>query len=134
MFNENRRDQWIRDGHAFLLIYSINSKSSFESIEKFKEHITRAKEGPSAVLIVGNKSDRSHQRQVTKEEGALLAKKLNAGFIETSAKLNTNVEKMFIDVVRRMREIEEESAAMYSKRNSVRKFSKKKKQNECLVL
>lgn len=29
------RDQWIRDGEGFILVYSITSRNSFKRIEKF---------------------------------------------------------------------------------------------------
>ncbi|KAI9836882.1 MAG: Ras GTPase [Sarea resinae] len=38
------RDQWIRDGEGFVLVYSISSRSSFSRIEKFYNHIQRVKE------------------------------------------------------------------------------------------
>lgn len=54
--------------------------------------------------MTGNKSDMDAQRQVTCEEGTALARKLSveAGhdvlFIETSAKLNTNVSAAFAGI------------------------------------
>ncbi|KAG0778963.1 hypothetical protein G6F21_012777 [Rhizopus arrhizus] len=35
------RDQWIRDGEGFLLVYSITSRSTFERIERFRNQIFR---------------------------------------------------------------------------------------------
>ena len=98
------RDQWIRDGHGFLLIYSVTSKSTFDQIEKFKEHITRAKESESTpMIIVGNKCDRTSEMEVSREQGQALAKKLATGFLETSAKTGVNIEKAFYEIVRRIR-------------------------------
>src|SRR5271155_2680970 len=71
------RDQWIRDGEGFVLVYSISSRSSFTRIQKFHHQIQRVKEssasspsypgsplsaaaplGQVPVMLVGNKSDR----------------------------------------------------------------------------
>ena len=39
------------------------------------------------VILIGNKSDLSDQRRVQKDEGLMLAKDMNASFIETSARV-----------------------------------------------
>ena len=38
------RDQWIRDGEGFVLVYSISSRSSFTRIQRFHNQIQRVKE------------------------------------------------------------------------------------------
>ena len=58
-----------------------------------------AKEGVFKILV-GNKSDLTEQRQVSKERGKQLADSYNIPFIETSAKSNDNIEKLFIDSTR----------------------------------
>ena len=120
------RDQWIRDGEGFVLVYSISSRSSFTRIQKFHHQIQRVKEsatagsptfpgsplsqtmgsvslGPAPVMLVGNKCDRVTEREVSTQEGSALAKALNCDFVEASAKNCINVEKAFYDVVRQLR-------------------------------
>ena len=119
------RDQWIRDGEGFVLVYSITSRSSFSRIEKFYHQIQRVKEsvaasagsptypgapqspgvsyGPAPVMLVGNKSDRVTEREVSTQEGQHLARSLGCDFVEASAKNCVNVEKAFYDVVRSLR-------------------------------
>ncbi|RMD39926.1 hypothetical protein DV735_g5200, partial [Chaetothyriales sp. CBS 134920] len=120
------RDQWIRDGEGFILVYSITSRDSFQRIEKFYKQVQRVKEsslansptganymgspvssspytGPVPVMLVGNKSDQSNERQVSTQEGQALAKDLGCDFVEASAKKCINVERAFFDVVRSLR-------------------------------
>ena len=59
-------------------------------IEKF------AKEGVFKILV-GNKSDLIDKRQVSKERGKQLADSYGIPFIETSAKSNENIERLFVD-------------------------------------
>ena len=47
------------------------------------------------VILVGNKKDLEHEREVSKEEGVKLAKDLKAAFLETSAKDNLCVCDLF---------------------------------------
>ena len=58
-----------------------------------------AKEGVFKILV-GNKCDLIEQRQVSKEMGKQLADSYGIPFIETSAKNNENIEKLFIDSTR----------------------------------
>lgn len=116
------RDQWIRDGEGFVLVYSISSRSSFTRIQRFHNQIQRVKESsasspsypgspissvaPSApvpIMLVGNKSDRVTEREVSTQEGHALARELGCEFVEASAKNCINVEKAFYDVVRQLR-------------------------------
>ena len=44
------RDQWVREGEGFVLVYSIASRSSFARIQNFHQHIQRVK-GPATTSI-----------------------------------------------------------------------------------
>ena len=59
--------------------------------------------GPVPVMLVGNKSDKSHERQVSSQEGQALARELGCEFVEASAKQCINVERAFFDVVRQLK-------------------------------
>ncbi|CAO3639607.1 unnamed protein product [Cunninghamella blakesleeana] len=98
------RDQWIRDGEGFLLVYSISSRSTFERVERFRDQIFRVKDVDNVPLIlVGNKCDKITEREVSREEGLNMSKHLKCDFIETSAKTCVNVERSFYTVVRTIR-------------------------------
>lgn len=118
------RDQWIRDGEGFVLVYSITSRASFSRIRKFHSQIQRVKDASSTssptasylsspvpapiareapVMLVGNKSDRVTEREVSTQEGSALAKEMGCDFVEASAKNCINVEKAFYEVVRSLR-------------------------------
>ncbi|CCG82791.1 Protein ras-2 [Taphrina deformans PYCC 5710] len=104
------RDQWIRDGDGFVLVYSIASRSTFDRIRKFVEQISRVKDMDFAripVVIVGNKADKTLEREVSATEGRQLAQVLQCGFMEASAKTGTNVEESFHAVVEAIRQVRE---------------------------
>ncbi|CAG8531742.1 6485_t:CDS:2 [Paraglomus brasilianum] len=87
------RDQWIRDGEGFLLVYSISSRSTFERVERFRDQITRVKDSESVpLMLVGNKCDKITEREVSREEGQNMAKKLGSGAtVESLKPSNTSV-------------------------------------------
>jgi len=124
------RDQWIRDGEGFVLVYSISSRSSFSRIKRFHHQIQRVKEStasspsypgspiaatsssaPVPIMLVGNKSDRVTEREVSTQEGHALARELGCEFTEASAKTRTNVEKAFYDVVKQLRKQRQQGQA-----------------------
>jgi Ras-related protein R-Ras2 len=52
------REQYMRTGEGFLLVFSVTDKSSFDEISKFQNQILRVKDKDSfAMIMVGNKSD-----------------------------------------------------------------------------
>ncbi|PKC14412.1 Ras2-like protein, partial [Rhizophagus irregularis] len=99
------RDQWIRDGQGFLLVYSISERSTFERIEHFWDQIARVKGTVDNVpiMLVGNKCDKITEREVSREEGMNMARRLNCEFIESSVLMCVNVERAFYTVVRMIR-------------------------------
>eukprot|EP00456_Euglypha_rotunda_P062099 TRINITY_DN5210_c1_g1_i6.p1 TRINITY_DN5210_c1_g1~~TRINITY_DN5210_c1_g1_i6.p1 ORF type:complete len:102 (-),score=13.05 TRINITY_DN5210_c1_g1_i6:100-405(-) len=56
------------------------------------------------IMLIGNKSDLDHRRQVTKEEGEKFAKDHGLIFLETSAKTAANVEEAFIGTAQKIYE------------------------------
>ncbi|KAK9727864.1 RAS2 protein [Basidiobolus ranarum] len=124
------RDQWIRDGEGFLVVYSISSRSTFERVERFRDQIIRVKDTERVpVMLVGNKCDKINEREVSKEEGLGLARRLGCEFIEASAKTSVNVEKSFYTVVRMIRASREGSNKPGSNPSE-----KRKKKSKCHIL
>ncbi|KAI8870584.1 ras-domain-containing protein [Ramicandelaber brevisporus] len=98
------RDQWFREGEGFLLVYSITARSTFERLTRFRDQIMRVKDADYVPLIlVGNKCDKLHEREVSQAEGYAMARRLSCEFVETSAKECINVEHAFFSVVRMIR-------------------------------
>jgi len=98
------RDQYMRTGQGFLMVYAITSRSSFEELVGFKDQILRVKDADRVpMVVVGNKSDLESERQVSNQEGADLARSFGAPFFETSAKTRVNVEECFYQIVREIR-------------------------------
>ena len=122
------REQYMRTGEGFLLVYSITSRQSFEEILTFQQQILRVKDKDYfPIIIVGNKCDLDMERQVSRQgvcfyalhssqklpgprlmhrpntEGEDLARQFGCAFIETSAKSRINVDNAFHNIVREIR-------------------------------
>ncbi|XP_026971026.1 GTP-binding protein Di-Ras3-like [Sagmatias obliquidens] len=84
-------------GHVFILVYSVTKKQTLEELKPLYELIRQLKgNSPQkcAIILVGNKCDESH-REVSEKEGAAYASEWNCAFLETSAKMNINVQALF---------------------------------------
>lgn len=98
------RDQWIREGEGFILVYSIASRRSYERIKTFQDSILRVKRGARPTfMLVGNKSDKEKEREVSRAEAQALSQSWGCPWMETSAKTALNVERMFNDTIRTLR-------------------------------
>jgi hypothetical protein len=65
------REQYMRTGEGFLLVYSITSRQSFEEIVTFQQQILRVKDKDYfPIIVVGNKCDLESERQVSTEGGS----------------------------------------------------------------
>merc|ERR1711990_655273 len=106
------REQYMRTGEGFLLVYSITSRNSFEEISTFHQQILRVKDRDFfPVVVVANKCDLDNERQVGTHEGKDLAKHFGCRFIETSAKQRINVDEAFGNLVREIRKYNKEQTA-----------------------
>ena len=119
---------------AFLLVYDITSRDSLDALQYFNDLIdmeaetrldnaTRAHRAglpldkshqyhggggsrtiPPFKIVAGNKCDLSESRQVPAAQGLDWARKHGCGFMETSARLEVNIEETFALIVRRVAE------------------------------
>lgn len=121
------REQYMRTGEGFLLVYSITSETSFEELMTYYQQIQRVKDSDYVpIVIVGNKSDLEDERQVSYEDGMKLAKQLNSPFMETSAKQNINVEEAFYTLSRIVRD----NGGKYNPHNNTEDIMQKIKTNQ----
>ena len=127
------RDQYMRTGEAFLLVYSITSRTSFNEISSFREHILRVKDADKKVpmVLAGNKNDLFNEREVTVWEGEELAKSFSIPFFETSAKNRLNVEDSFYELVRELKRIESGDNKV---KDDQGKKKKKRRNRNCFLL
>lgn len=95
------RDQYMRDGHGFLLVFDVSNKRSFEDLHRYTEQIYRVKDAERVpMVLVGNKCDLTARNVHTAEE---FAEKCKIPFVETSAKTGMQVENAFFTLVREIR-------------------------------
>ncbi|XP_075702515.1 GTP-binding protein REM 1 [Rhinoderma darwinii] len=100
----DRCDSALRVGHAYIIVYSITDRSSFESASELRIQLRRTRQYENIpIILVGNKTDLVRSREVSVEEGRACAVVFDCKFIETSAVLQHNVQELFEGMVRQIR-------------------------------
>ena len=86
---------YLNNSHGFIFMYDITDRDSFNNIVNWIDLALEKNVKTIANFLVGNKCDNEGKRQISIEEGKNLAKDKNLFFMETSAKANNNVQKLF---------------------------------------
>ena len=90
------------------MIYSstwLNQLRLTEDVIKQRlENVLETSISDIPVVIVGNKCDLHHRREVETKQGSDLADKWNCPFFESSAKHNINVHVIFEQIVREIKQ------------------------------
>lgn len=88
--------------HGYILVFAINSRSSFDLLPVIRDKILDSTGNDDIpMILVGNKLDL--ERKVSADEATKLAKEFNIPYIEVSAKLstgeNSDISKIFLGLL-----------------------------------
>lgn len=125
------RDNYFRSGEGFLCVFSLVDRETFAATNEFRDLVLRVKVDQQIPLIlVGNKLDlcEGDRREVSKDEADAQAASWGVPFVETSAKTQANVDKVFYDLLEK---IEQRKDAQGPGPEPKKKSKKKKK---CTIL
>ncbi|KAM7236394.1 hypothetical protein CapIbe_012066 [Capra ibex] len=109
MWENKGESEWLQDhcmqvGDAYLIVYSITDRASFEKASELRIQLRRARQTEDIpIILVGNKSDLVRCREVSVSEGRACAVVFDCKFIETSAAVQHNVKELFEGIVRQVR-------------------------------
>jgi len=95
---------YYRGAAGALLVYDITRRDTFNHLTRWLEEARQNANASMVIMLIGNKSDLDHRRQVSKEEGEKFAKDHGLIFLETSAKTAANVEEAFINTAAKIYE------------------------------
>ena len=128
---------YLNSSHGFIFMYDITDADSFNNVVNWINLALEKNVKTIANFLVGNKCDNEENRKVTKEEAENLAKERNLFFMETSAKTDNNVQKLFyyflfklIDYYKNNDYVEEEKLVL-SQENSEEISTKRIEKDKC---
>ncbi|XP_041452724.1 ras-related protein R-Ras2-like [Lytechinus variegatus] len=101
------REQYMRTGDGFLLVFALTNRTSFDEIYKYHRQILRVKDRDEfPMILIGNKADLEESRVVSAQEAKELGNELKLKYLEASAKTRMNVDDSFYELVRRIRKFQ----------------------------
>ncbi|EOA14013.1 hypothetical protein CARUB_v10027144mg [Capsella rubella] len=89
---------YIRDSSVAVIVYDVADKQTFLNTSKWIQEVRAERGSHVIVVLVGNKTDLIHKRQVSIEEGDNKASEFGALFMETSAKAGFNIKPLFCKI------------------------------------
>jgi len=95
---------YYRGAAGALLVYDITRRETFSHLTRWLEEARQNSHQNMVIMLIGNKSDLEHRRQVSKEEGETFAQENGLVFLETSAKTSANVEDAFVKTAEKIYE------------------------------
>lgn len=90
---------YYRGAVGALLVYDISKQVTFKNVERWLTELRENAAQNIVIMLVGNKSDLRHLREVPTEAAKEYAEKNGLSFIETSALDSTNVELAFQNIL-----------------------------------
>jgi len=83
-----------------LLVYDITRRNTFNNIDIWLKELISINSERISILLIGNKSDLTLLRKVSKSEAQLKANKYGITFYETSALDSSNINHAFEDLIK----------------------------------
>jgi len=93
---------YYRGAAGALLVYDITRRDTFKHLSRWLEEARQHSQSNMVIMLIGNKNDLEHRRQVTFDEGKAFADANGLIFMETSAKTAFNVEQAFINTAEKI--------------------------------
>uniref|UniRef100_A0A0K0FCS4 Ras-like protein 2 (inferred by orthology to a D. melanogaster protein) n=1 Tax=Strongyloides venezuelensis TaxID=75913 RepID=A0A0K0FCS4_STRVS len=135
------REQYLRSGDGFLIVFSVIDRNSFVEAEKLFRLIWRMKDRDDyPIILIANKTDLVEERIVTDEDILRFTQTYKVPFLECSAKKRQNVDQAFHDLVRlirRYKTMERQYArndlTYQAEVEAVKASQKTKKKKNCII-
>ena len=108
---------YFRWAHGILLLYDVTNRDSFKNLESWLIEIEKNAKEKVLKILIGNKCDLTDDREITSDEGKAFALRNGMEFMETSAKMNTNVSEAFETLGKLMIEFNSKSNTTSQKNN-----------------
>nr|BAN20500.1 rab5 [Riptortus pedestris] len=93
---------YYRMSNGAILVYDITDEDSFQKVKNWVKELKKMLGSEICLTIAGNKIDLEKERNVPVEDAEEYAKTVGATHFHTSAKENSGIEEMFVELAQRM--------------------------------
>ncbi len=98
------RSLYYNGAQCVIMVFDLTNPESFENMKNWYSDVKSAFSNfdDLEVVMCGNKCDLTDEIQISQESALSLATELNIGYLETSARIGKNIDKIFIDMINNM--------------------------------
>lgn len=124
---------YYRGTHGVIIVYDVTNGESFANVRRWLDEIKTNCDVVNKVLV-GNKDDDPDRKVVITEDAQSFARNMHIELFETSAKINKNVEEMFLSITRQVLNHKLQQSASSTQTNdtiNIRKAGSKKHRSKC---
>lgn len=93
---------YYRNAHAAVVVFDVTSPQSYERAQKWVTELLEKANSGIVIALCGNKVDLDENRKVNVEEAKSYAEQIGSFYIEVSAKINLNIDKLFEDIANKL--------------------------------
>jgi len=112
---------YYRNAIASLIVYDITQKSSFAHIPYWIKILNEdTNTNHLFKVLIGNKIDKSFNRQVSLDDGKYIAKRFNLLFYETSARFDDKITDIFVEIAKLIKKEYDNGNIIVENRNGIK--------------
>mmetsp|Transcript_17155 Transcript_17155/g.17832 ORF Transcript_17155/g.17832 Transcript_17155/m.17832 type:complete len:203 (+) Transcript_17155:33-641(+) len=93
---------YYRNANAAVVVFDVTNPQSYERAQKWVAELLEKANSGIIIALCGNKVDLDENRKVNPEEVKRYADQIGSFYIEVSAKINLNIDKMFEDIANKL--------------------------------
>lgn len=97
----NLRKMMIKTGHAFLLVYAMDNKESFDTVSSLREEIIAVHGEHVPIVVIGNKADTERKIHPVVTD-CVVTIDWECKHVEVSAKEHVDIKKIFVDLLQKL--------------------------------
>jgi small GTP-binding protein len=94
---------YFRYCNGIFVFYDVNKLETFYNAVDWIKIIKKSDNFNGSIILVGNRNDRTSNRQISYEEAIDIADKFNTGYVETSIFENKNINSLFSKIINLIR-------------------------------
>jgi len=93
---------YYRNANAAVVVFDVTNPQSYERAQKWVSELLEKANSGIVIAICGNKVDLDENRKVNAEEVKKYAEQIGSFYLEVSAKINLNIDKLFEDIANKL--------------------------------
>jgi len=99
---------YYRGAQAAIVVYDITTRHSFEKAQEWVRELQNQGDPNVVVTFIGNKCDLENLRKVNADEARTYCDEHGLFFMETSAKMATNVSELFMKIAQQLPKVQKQ--------------------------